>query len=242
MAGTAQDFLHALKDTPRTNLERAVALLWWHSQDDHGAGRTSAELASEIKDAGYSAQNISRLTGQLEADPRTAKATGGGFRIRISARSALDASYSKHTGPRPAPATDSVLAAAMFSGTRGYIERVVYQLNASYTYGLYDCCAVLCRRLLETLIIEVYEAAGRAGELKGSDGNFKMFAGLLAHLEADRAFNLGRNDKTALTAFKTLGDLSPHNRRFNAGKDDIDRVRDNLRVAAEELLHLAKLK
>jgi hypothetical protein len=69
------------------------------------------------------------------------------------------------------------LPTAMFKGTRGYIERVIYQLNVSYSYGLYDCCTVMCRRLFETLIIEVYEGAGRADELKGGDGNFKMFCG-----------------------------------------------------------------
>jgi hypothetical protein len=192
--------------------------------------------------AGYPHQNVSRLTRKLEADSRTAKATGGGFRIRISARSALDTAYTKYVGPRPAPETDAVLPNNMFKGTRGYLERVIYQLNASYSFALYDCCAVMCRRLFETLIIEVYETAGRTDELKGGDGNFKMFSGLLSHLEGDRTFNVGRNAMRGLKAFKSLGDLSAHNRRFNAGQDDIDRVRDDLRVAAEELLHLAKLK
>jgi len=45
-----------------------------------------------------------------------------------------------------------------------------------------------------------------------------------------------------LNAFKKLGDLSAHNRRFNADSDDIDRVRGKLRVAAEELLDIANLK
>ncbi len=243
MAGlTSKDFLHAVKDLPLSNLDRAVALLWWHSQGDHGISKTPKEIGAEIVDAGYPQQNITRLTGQLEGDPRTTKAVGGGFRIRISARSALDTEYAKYVGPRPAPESDAVLPTVMFKGTRGYIERVIYQLNVSYTYGLYDCCTVMCRRLFETLIIEVYEAVGRAGELKGGDGNFKMFAGLLAHLETDQAFHLGRNAKRGLTAFKALGDNSAHNRRFNASQDDIDRVRDDLRIAAEELLHLAKLK
>ena len=43
------------------------------------------------------------------------------------------------------------------AGTRGYLERIAYQLNASYDHYLYDCCAVMCRRILETLIIEIYE-------------------------------------------------------------------------------------
>jgi hypothetical protein len=42
----------------------------------------------------------------------------------------------------------------------------------SYDATLWDCTAVMCRRLLETSIIEVYEKLGRAPEFKGRDGNF----------------------------------------------------------------------
>ena len=239
---TAQDFLRALSTRDLTNLERAVAQLWWHSRADHTAARTPRQLADESTAAGYPGQNVSRLARELDADPRTAKAADGAFRISIAARAPLDGLYGDLVDVRPAPKTDSVLPTNLFKGTRGYIEKVVYQLNASYSAGLFDCCAVMCRRLLETLIIEVYEAAGRANELNDPDGNFKMFSGLLAHLEADTKINLSRNAKGGLNSFKKLGDLSAHNRRFNAEADDIKRVRDELRVAAEELLHLANLK
>jgi len=56
------------------------------------------------------------------------------------------------------------------------------------------------------------------------------------------SIHLGRNAAKGLKDFKQLGDQSAHNRRFNANANDIDRVRDGLRVAAEELLHLAGLK
>ncbi len=125
--------------------------------------------------------------------------------------------------------------------TRGYLEKVVLQLNASYDAQLYDCCAVMCRRLLETLIIEVYEHCGRASEIKRPDGNFLMLNGLADYFENDKTFNVGRNGMKGLRDFKSLGDLSAHNRRFNARKEDIDRVRDGLRVIVEELIHLAKL-
>src|SRR6266704_1635586 len=71
----------------------AVALLWWHSRLDHGAARTPKQLVDEIVDVGYPQQNVTRLTKSLEADSRTSKAADGGFRIRISARSDLDAKY-----------------------------------------------------------------------------------------------------------------------------------------------------
>jgi hypothetical protein len=94
---------------------------------------------------------------------------------------------------------------------------------------------------LETLIIEVYEHCGRAGAIQGSDGHFLMLNGLVNVFENDKAFNIGRNGLKGLRDFKTLGDLSAHNRRFNAHKEDIDRVRDGLRVAVQELAHLAAL-
>jgi hypothetical protein len=91
------------------------------------------------------------------------------------------------------------------------------------------------------LLIEVYEGCGRPDDIKAGDGNFHMFASLLRIFEADSAFQLSRNAKQGLQDFKKLGDLSAHNRRFNARMEDIDRVRDGIRVAAEELLHIAKL-
>jgi hypothetical protein len=136
--------------------------------------------------------------------------------------------------------TGSVIPSGLGTA-RGYLGKVVLQLNVSYDAQLYDCCAVMCRRLLETLIIEVYEHCGRAAEIKGSDGNFLMLSGLTAFFENDKAFNVSRNGMKGMRDFKTLGDQSAHSRMFNARKDDIDRVRNGLRVAIEELAHLANL-
>ncbi len=68
-----------------------------------------------------------------------------------------------------------------------------------------------------------------------------MLNGLAGFFEKDTAFHVSRNGLQGLRDFRWLGDLSAHNRRFNARKDDIDRVRDGLRIIVEELLHLAKL-
>jgi hypothetical protein len=139
----------------------------------------------------------------------------------------------------PVKQSDSIIPRELVSNTRGYIEKVVSQINGSYDYGFYDCCAVMCRRLGETLIIEVYEARGRAKEIKGADGNFLMLNGLLGVLKKDSTINLGRNAKRGLDELKELGDKSAHNRRFNAIQPDIDAIRSDLRTVTEELLHLA---
>lgn len=136
---------------------------------------------------------------------------------------------------------NGILDPDLFSKTRGYIVKVVAQINLSYDYGLYDCCAVMCRRLLETLIIEVYEYKEIQIEIKDSDNNYLMFSGLLTKIENQTYFHIARNALKGLKDFKTLGDLSAHNRRFNARKTDITPILEGLRIAAEELLHLANL-
>jgi hypothetical protein len=196
-----------------------------------------------LEAAGLPGQNSSRLNAKLAADRRITKAgKTGEWRLHLNLRRELDATYGDliaSTPPVPKD-TGSVIPLGL-AKARGYLERVVLQLNASYDAQLYDCCAVMCRRLLENLIIEVYEHCGRAAEIKGADGNFLMLNGLTSIFEKDTAFNVGRNGMNGLRDFKNLGDLSAHNRRFNARKEDIDRVRDGLRVIVEELVHLANL-
>jgi hypothetical protein len=239
---TPVEFLRAIDEPSFSMLERALALLWWVGRTDPGQNLSTAEICSVIEGSGHPTQNRSRLASALAAHRDVVKAGAGRWRLHPRGRTQLTVKYG-HVDERrtPAPATDTVLPRELFTGTRGYIEKVVYQINATYDSTLYDCTAVMCRRLLETLIIEVYEHDGRATAVKGGDGHFLMFAGLLSVLENDTSINLGRNAMKGLRDFKTLGDLSAHNRRYNARKDDIDRVRDGLRVAAEELLHLGGL-
>jgi len=195
-------------------------------------------------EAGYAEQNKTRLKNGLTKDKRTAKANGGEFRIRVGARDELDKQFGSIAQIKIAKVTNSVIPVELFQCTRGYIEKVVHQLNASYDCGLFDCTAVMCRRLLETLIIEAYEKIGRQATIKDSDDNYMMYSGLLSVVENDlksSKLSLSRNSLKGLKDYKKLGDQSAHNRRFNARQDDIDRVRDGLRIASEELLHIAGL-
>ncbi|GHD31137.1 hypothetical protein [Parahalioglobus pacificus] len=235
------DFLRAISALELTYRERVVALLWWHGREDQNASRTPKELAEELESAGYAKQTTSRLRQYLKADKTTAKSGTDGFRIKIDKRAALDELYQPYIGFVPVPPSDSVLPREVVAGSRGYIESVTRQINASYDSGLYDCCAVMCRRLLETLVIEVFESKGIEAQIKDANGHYFMFSGLLGALEKTSGISLSRNSKTGLADFKRLGDLSAHNRHYNAKKPDIDLVRPGLRVAAQELLSLSGL-
>lgn len=133
---------------------------------------------------------------------------------------------------------EMVLPNAVVKDTRGYIETVTHQINTTYENACYDACAVMIRRLVETLIIEAFERRNIADKLKTPSGDFPYLKDLITHTLNERSWNLSRNAKQALPKFKDIGDLSAHNRRYNAARQDIDKIIDALRVVVQELLAL----
>jgi hypothetical protein len=237
------DFLKAIDGEAVTSLDKAHAVLWWLNSHDPIKEANSHKICKIIENIGHPKQNSTRLDNQLFKSRLVCKGSNkDSWRLHLQGSIELGNKYESffHQPKKPNP-TNSILPSTLFKNTRGYMEKIVNQINGSYDNGLYDCCAVMCRRILETLIIEVYESAGKANEIKDSGGHFYMFADLLKIFEKDTSFHISRNTKQGLNEFKKLGDLSAHNRRFNARVEDIDRIRAGIRVTSEELLHLAKL-
>jgi hypothetical protein len=137
---------------------------------------------------------------------------------------------------------EPVIYVSLVRNTRGYIERVVHQINGTYANGWYDACAVMIRRLVETLIIETFEKHNIAEKIKNKSGDFCYLRDLIAITLSEGSWNLSRNTKSSLPRLKDVGDLSAHSRRFNAQRQDIDKLMSDLRVVVQELVALAKLK
>jgi hypothetical protein len=141
------------------------------------------------------------------------------------------------------PSNEFILPHAMVSGTRGYIERVVYQINGCYEKGWFDGCAVMMRRLIETLIVECFEKHGIADRIKNpKTGDFLFLGELVEKLVQESSWNLGRNAKQALPRLKTIGDQSAHSRRYNAHREDVEKLSHDFRVVCQELIYLSGLK
>ena len=141
--------------------------------------------------------------------------------------------------PREVTPSKDFFPLELFDGTRDYLKKTARQAIICYNYGAYDACLVMIRRLIETLIIELFEKRDIADRIKNSQGNY-MFCGDLIDemLKEKKLWTIGRNTVQALPAIKTKGDLSAHNIRFNAKKSDIDQLKDGLRITIEELIHL----
>jgi hypothetical protein len=137
----------------------------------------------------------------------------------------------------------AVIPFEIIRGTsRGYLEKITHQVNGTYQNGWYDACAVMIRKLMETLIIEAFEANGIVGKIKNPAGNFLFLSDLVTATLAETTWNLSRNTKKSLPKLKDVGDKSAHNRRFVAVRNDIDLLKNDLRVVIQELVTIAKLK
>jgi hypothetical protein len=138
-----------------------------------------------------------------------------------------------------------VLPQSITLRTKNYVERIAEQMNESYERGCYDACLVMMRRLVETLIIECFEAKSIADRAK-SDGHFMMLNELVEELlkvDAEPGlWNLNRKCKEALPKIKKKADMSAHARTYLARRNDVDNIKDDLRIVVEDLVHTAGIQ
>ncbi|HDZ48223.1 hypothetical protein LCGC14_0209790 [marine sediment metagenome] len=139
-------------------------------------------------------------------------------------------------------AEQPIIYMSLVQGTRGYIEKLSHQINGTYENGWYDACAVMIRRLVETLIIECFESKGIAHKIQNTTGDFVYLSDLISATLSESSWNIGRNAKKSLKALKDIGDKSAHSRRFIAQRRDIDKVMADIRNVVQELIYLASLK
>lgn len=125
---------------------------------------------------------------------------------------------------------------------RGYLLSIGRQANGCYTQGWYDGCAVMMRRLLESSMIEAFEAKKLDAKIKDSNtGDFFQLTALVKASLAETGWNLPRNVRKEIQYLRDLGHRSAHNRYYLATKPDIDKYAGVYREAVEAFLHLAGL-
>lgn len=163
----------------------------------------------------------------------------------LKAAADIKADLMELAGPLPegqSANSDAIIYRSFVRGTRGYIEAIANQINGSYERGWFDACAVLIRRLLETLIIEAFEAKNIGDKIKNPSGDFFYLRDLIAACLRESSWNLSRNSKEALKRLKDVGDKSAHSRRFIAHKNDLEPLRQDIRTVVQELISIADLK
>lgn len=238
-----RQFLVRLADRAPTRLEQAVALLWYYEQTQLFTERSAADIVQDIEDLGFGSQSVSRMRDALRRSRLTVNGTTRDtFRINAARFPELTESYGELLDIVEPQATSSVIPMEFVSGTRRtYLERLVREINVSYDTGSFDACAVMLRRLMESLLIEIYTVGGRQAEIR-QGAVFMQLSGILTYFSGDAAITKGRHLVRDLSLIKDVGDTAAHDRTYITPKQDIDDNRTAMRRAINELLVLAGIR
>ncbi|TBX66657.1 DUF4145 domain-containing protein [Flavobacterium silvisoli] len=136
---------------------------------------------------------------------------------------------------------DSIIPDILTKSTRGYIENLAKQINASYNYHIYDGCAILMRRLLEILLIHSYESHQIENLITENDG-YKNLSYIINYTCSNKPFTLSKDAIETLDSFRIIGNFSAHRIQYNAKRKDIENIKLHYRMAIEELLYASKIK
>ena len=234
-----KDFAQHLAALQLSHVERAVAFLWYYRETQEYDERTATDLVADLHDEGFPRPNVTRLRQDLQRSRLTIKGKRpGSFQIDTRRLPDLDTLYRPLLGNRVIAIQGLILPTDWAAGTRKYLEQMVYQINGAYESGFYDCCGVLCRRLMESLLIETYIHLGRQHEVQ-NNGMFLPLDQLIIYATGDRSLNLNRNSPKIMQEIKGLGDTAAHDRVYITPKIDIDDLTLRYRRLIQELLGLA---
>jgi len=228
------DFSHA---------ERAIGFLWFYGKKKLYYERTTSDLASDMSKAGFAHENVSRLRRRLLKSNFVVRGTApDSFKINHRHLSEIENIYKKYDKTFAPKINENIIPFAWVKGTRSYLIELVKQINGSYEFGFYDCCAVMIRRLMESLIIEVYYQNSREHDITDNNGNFLLLENLIKFITNDRKIILQRKSSLIMKEIKDIGDTAAHNRVYITRDTDIKEKIPRVRLLIKELLTLSGIK
>lgn len=233
------EFAAELAKLDLLHVDRAIAFLWYYRQTQQFDERTAAELAIDLHEEHFPKPRVSRLKLELSRSKYTVRGNRkDSFQLDVRRMEELDKKYGPLAKIKVVKVSDSIIPFEWVKGKRAYLEKIVIQINGSYESGFYDASAALCRRLMESLIIEVYIHADRTTEIQANSAFFGLEK-LISKIRGDTALNLGRNTPKTMDAVKELGDTAAHDRTYITLQQDIDDNKLKYRKMIRELLDLA---
>lgn len=235
-------FAKALATLDLSHADRAIAFLWYYRSSQDFDERSASQLAADLQEESFPKPNITRLKKDLQRSKYTVKGKRQGtFQLDIRHIPELDSKYNPISKVKKYEPKDIIIPSDWVANKRKYLEDIVNQINGGYEVGFFDSCATMMRRLMESLIIEVYIKQNRQQEIQ-ENGVFVMLEKLISRIRSDPGVVLSRNAPKTMTDIKQLGDTAAHDRVYITQEQDIDDVKARYRRLIQELLHLSGIR
>jgi hypothetical protein len=237
-------FAQGISKLGLTEAGYAIALLWYFDQVEGKAELRPGFLAEMIQELSLRQKvNTTRLGRQLLASRDVVRGKEmGTVRLRVASKSRLSLRYNDIAGTVvPVRIDPHILPAGLFENTRPNLETLVVQINGTYQHGFYDACAVLCRRLLECLLLLAFERADKGNVIRDGAGEYLAFADIIGLASSNQHIKLTRGAGAVMGKIEYVGDLAAHHPTYTTRRKDIDEQRPGFARVISELAELAEI-
>lgn len=236
------DFIERIDDFTKVPLLQKVAYAFYYADKvENKQGSDLKNIVTILTNNRCTVTNLSRLRGQMKSSKHFVKCKEKDFyTLSLQVFNDLDSRFSTcFQNNTEVISSGLLLDESKFKINRTNINKLVDQINHCYEHNCYDACAVLMRKLFETVLILAYENLQIASEIKDSTGNYYMLESISGNAKNNLKLNLSREPKKSLDRIRDVGNYSAHNIYYNATKKDIDDVSNLYRLVMEELYYKA---
>jgi len=239
-----EDFAGAVEITKAKEIERVALLVYFQFQTGGHNEFLVSDLKPMFQTINVAQPNPSRLIQNIRKSRLFIKgAKADAFRLHADTISEFSARFgSLLAKPKEVQSDGSILPDSLLIDKRAYIQRYGKQINASYSAGIFDGCAVLMRRLVEICLIHVYENAGLLSSIEESPGRYKDLRLIIDDAVLNSTIALTKDSRDCLDSFRILGNLSAHKLFYNCRSEEIQKVKLQFRLLIEELFNKAGKK
>jgi hypothetical protein len=112
----------------------------------------------------------------------------------------------------------------------------------TYKHDMPDACALVCRRLVELLLIKSFEANGKESVILDGNEDFVGLGAIIGQAKSGKHFKLDKDTKTVLEDVYRLGNDAAHSEFYAIQKRDFDKFGHLMDKALSELLNKAKIQ
>lgn len=199
-----------------------------------------SEVTTILRDIGHPISNVSRLRSYMSKSKDFRKIADDQYMLTPAAKEKLSADYGNLFFDEETILSDSeVLDEALFCGKRGFLDKLIKQVNHCYKNCCYDAAAVCMRRVFEITLILAYENLGIQNEIK-KDGEYVMLEKIVSNAISNPTLAISRLRKE-YDSIREIGNYAAHRVLYNTRKKDIDDIKQTYRVCLEELYYKAGL-
>ena len=236
-----QRYMVEVKLSQQNELMKVKLIAFYSCMTNNMPSFDLREILSTLASVGHPISNVSRLKGYLSKSKDFLKGADGLYMITPNAKEKLVTAYGELLENEDIIVSDNeVLDEALFCGCKGFLDKLIKQINHCYNARCYDACAVCMRRVFEIVLILAYENNNIQDEIK-NNGDYVMLERIVANATNNKTLHISRSRKE-YDSIREIGNYAALKILYNTRKKDIDDIKQVYRASLEELYYLAGLK